>query len=71
MDIHGDRPHGVPRMIYDRVRKYAGFYDVDRPLSSEVEAIENDLATDSTLGELISHAPIPALDEFFALGPVY
>lgn len=70
MDILGDRPSGVPQMIYERVRKYAAFYEVDRPLSSEVEIIEHDLSSDSTLGELISQAPIPALDEFFALGPI-
>src|SRR5690606_26088286 len=71
MDILGDRPGGVPQMIYERVRKYAAYYELDRPLSAEVEAIENDLATDLTLGELISQAPIPALDDFFALGPVH
>ena len=70
MDILGDRPSGVPRMIYDRVRKYAAYYEIDRPLSSEVEIIENDLASDSTLAELISQAPLPAMDDFFALGPV-
>ncbi len=70
MDIHGDRPSGVPQMIYERVRKYAAFYDSDRPLSAEVEIIENDLASDVTLGELISQAPLPGLDDFFALGPV-
>ena len=70
MDIHGDRPRGVPGMIYARVRRYADFYEVDRPLSAEVEAIENDLATDATLGELISHAPLETVDDFFALGPV-
>src|SRR5690606_39175370 len=68
MDIHGDKPTGVPAMIHETVRKYAAFYDIDRPLSAEVEAIEHDLGSDSTLGELISLAPIPALDEFFALG---
>jgi histidine ammonia-lyase len=70
MDLHGDRPTGVPKMIYDRVRSYAAFYDIDRPLSSEVESIETDLTSDATLAELISQAPIPALDDFFALGPV-
>ena len=70
MDILGDRPSGVSQMIYDRVRKYAAYYEVDRPLSAEVEIIENDLASDSTMGELISHAPLPAMDDFFALGPV-
>jgi histidine ammonia-lyase len=71
MDIHVDSPSGVPRMIYDRVRRYAAFYDVDRPLSQEVEMIENDLSSDSTLNELISQAPIPALDDFFALSMVH
>jgi histidine ammonia-lyase len=70
MDIHGDRPTGVPRMIYEKIRQYAAFYDVDRPLSAEVELIEGDLASDNSLAELISLAPLPALDDFFALGPV-
>lgn len=70
MDIHGDRPSGVPQMIYEKVRKHAAFYTVDRPLSAEVEVIENDLGSEQSVAELISHAPIPDLDEFFALGPV-
>jgi histidine ammonia-lyase len=70
MDIHGDRPSGVPQLIYEKVRTHAAFYVVDRPLSTEVETIENDLGSEQTLAELISHAPLPALDEFFALGPV-
>jgi histidine ammonia-lyase len=70
MDILGDRPEGIPRLIYERARKHAAFYRVDRPLSAEVEAIENDLASEVTLGELISQSPIPDLDDFFALGPV-
>ncbi len=70
MDLLGDRPRGIPQMIYERARAYAEFYRVDRPLSAEVEAIENDLASELTLGELISQAPIPDLDDFFALGPV-
>jgi histidine ammonia-lyase len=70
MDILGDRPSGVPGMVYDKVRKHAAFYQVDRPLSAEVEIIESDLGSEQTMAELISHAPIPALDEFFALGPV-
>lgn len=70
MDIHGDRPSGVPAMIYEKVRKHAAFYEIDRPLSAEVEIIESDLGSEQAMAELISHAPIPALDEFFALGPV-
>jgi histidine ammonia-lyase len=70
MDIHGDRPSGVPAMIYEKVRQHAAFYQVDRPLSAEVEIIESDLGSEQSMAELISHAPIPQLDEFFALGPV-
>jgi histidine ammonia-lyase len=70
MDLLGDRPEGIPRLIYDIARKHAGFYRTDRPLSAEVEAIENELAADVTLGELISQAPLPDVDDFFALGPV-
>lgn len=70
MDIHGDRPSGVPQLVYEKVRTHAAYYAVDRPLSAEVEAIENDLGAEQTLAELISHAPLPALDEFFTLGPV-
>jgi histidine ammonia-lyase len=70
MDILGDTPGGVPKLVYDRVRLHAAFYKKDRPLSAEVEVIENDLQSDETLGELISHGAIPMLDEFFALGPL-
>lgn len=70
MDIHGDRPSGVPGLIYDKVRTHAAFYQVDRPLSAEVESIENDLGSEQCMAELISHAPLSELDEFFALGPV-
>lgn len=70
MDIHGDRPRGVPGLVYGLVRDHAAFYEIDRPLSAEVEAVEEALADDSTLRELIALAPVAVLDEFFALGPV-
>ena len=70
MDIHGDRPTGVPALIYEKVRRHAAYYEVDRPLSAEVEIIESDLGSEASLSELISLAPIAGLDEFFALGPV-
>ncbi len=70
MDILGDRPSGVSAMIYDVVRRHAAFYKTDRPLSAEVEAIETELEAEETMAELISHAPLPGLDQFFALGPI-
>jgi histidine ammonia-lyase len=70
MDILGDRPRGVASMIYDKVRRHAAYYEIDRPLSAEVEIIENDLGSEQSMGELVSEAPLPAVDQFFALGPV-
>lgn len=70
MDISGDRPGNVPGIIYDLVRRHAAYYIADRPLSSEVEAVESALQSDSFMSELISHSTIMELDEFFALGPL-
>lgn len=70
MDILNDRPSGVPGLIYSKVRQHAAYYEIDRPLSVEVEIIESDLGSERSIAELISLAPIPWLDEFFALGPV-
>jgi len=67
MDISGDRPGNVPGMIYELVRRHADYYVADRPLSAEVESVEQALASDALLGELISHSSIMELDEFFAL----
>jgi histidine ammonia-lyase len=67
-DILGDRPEGVAGMIYDVVRKHADFYTVDRPLSAEVEAIEEELGSDEFASKLIEQVPIAAFDDFFALG---
>jgi histidine ammonia-lyase len=68
MDILGDKPEGVARMLYEVVRKHADFYVVDRPLSAEVEAIEEELASEAFVSEMIAHKPILAYDDFFALG---
>lgn len=67
-DILGDRPEGVAGMIYEVVRKHADFYTVDRPLSAEVEAIEEELGSDAFVSRLIEQVPIAAFDDFFALG---
>jgi len=71
MDILGDRPKGVAGFVYDLVRSHADFYEGDRPLSAEVEAIEGDLASNRVLGELIALAPLPELDDVFALRPIH
>jgi histidine ammonia-lyase len=70
MDISGDTPGNVPGIIYALTRRHADTYWQDRPLSTEVEAIEEALASEELMNELISHSTIMELDEFFALGPV-
>ncbi|MBB3460824.1 aromatic amino acid lyase [Rhizobium sp. BK377] len=68
IDIIGDTPKGVAGMLYEIVRKHADFYTVDRPLSAEVEAIEEELGSDAFLSKLIEQVPIASFDDFFALG---
>jgi histidine ammonia-lyase len=68
IDIIGDTPKGVAGMLYAVVRKHAAFYTVDRPLSAEVEAIEEELGSDEFLSRLIEQVPIASFDDFFALG---
>ncbi|QWW68121.1 aromatic amino acid lyase [Rhizobium sp. WYJ-E13] len=68
IDIIGDTPKGVAGMLYQVVRKHAAFYTVDRPLSAEVEAIEEELGSDEFISKLIEQVPIASFDDFFALG---
>jgi histidine ammonia-lyase len=70
IDILDEEPSGVARMLYEVVRRHADFYVVDRPLSAEVEAIEEELASDDFISMLIEHMPISSFDDFFALGSV-
>ena len=69
MDILGDRPGGVVGMIYGIARHHSPFYVKDRPLSAEVEAIEEALAGPAALKALLVIAPMPEVDAFFALDP--
>lgn len=66
---HHDR-QGVPGFVHERTRRHVDFYDTDRALSQEVEAMEAELLAPSTLRALIDLAPLPAVDGFFALAPV-
>jgi histidine ammonia-lyase len=69
MDISGDKPGSVPGLIYDLVRKVAPFYVTDRPLSMDIEAIEESLNSQELLGDLMQLSTLDEIDEFFALGP--
>ena len=67
LDILGIEPSGVSADIYKVVRKYAAFLTVDRTLSCEIEAIELALASGEFMARLTDVAPLPAVDDFFAL----
>ncbi|AJY45220.1 aromatic amino acid lyase [Martelella endophytica] len=69
MDISGDAPRGVANLVYAIVRSHSALYLKDRPLSSEVEQIEEELGSDATMAALIELAPLGLLDDFFALAP--
>jgi histidine ammonia-lyase len=67
MDLKGDRPGGVVGMVYEFVRQHAAFSVADRPLSAEVEAIEETLAADAAMSRLLARGSMPEIDAFFAL----
>ncbi|MEG9884876.1 MAG: hypothetical protein V6Z86_09805 [Hyphomicrobiales bacterium] len=67
MDISRDKPRGVARLVYSIARTYCALYPKDRPLSSEVETVEEALGSDETMKQPIGQAPLALLDEFFAL----
>ncbi|MDR3514351.1 MAG: aromatic amino acid lyase [Azospirillaceae bacterium] len=67
IDLMGDRPAGMVAMIHGVVREHAAFYDVDRPLSAEVEAIEAALSSHAVLKRLLAGGPMSDIDNFFAL----
>lgn len=69
MDISGDKPGSVPGLIYGLVRRLAPFYAADRPLSMDIEAIEEALNSQLFLGELLSLSTLDEVDAYYALGP--
>ena len=69
MDLAGDRPLGLVGALHAIVREHCAFYDVDRPISGDLEALAALLETPETLARLAAHAPLPDIDRFFALPP--
>lgn len=70
LDITGDKPLGVGALVYGIVRKHSEFYLKDRPLSQEVEGIEEELGSDEVMTKLLGEVPLHDHDEFFALAPI-
>ncbi|RYE88670.1 MAG: histidine ammonia-lyase [Hyphomicrobiales bacterium] len=69
MDISGDKPGSVPGLIHGLVRRLAPFYLTDRPLSMDIEAIEEALNSQVFLGDLLDLSVLDEIDTYFALGP--
>jgi histidine ammonia-lyase len=65
-EILGDRPEGIAGLLQEVTRHHSAFYRSDRPLSSEVEALEDDLAAQNTLARIVAEAPLEGFDSFFA-----
>jgi histidine ammonia-lyase len=69
MEISGDKPGNVPGLVYGLVRRLASFYVTDRPLSMDIEAIEDALNSQELLAELLELSTLDEIDDYFALGP--
>jgi hypothetical protein len=67
VDLLEDSPDGVARLVLEAVRSRAGFYVADRPFSCELEDIEEHLAADSFLVDVLGEAPFQTVDKFFSL----
>lgn len=57
---------GLARILQDTARSHSEFYLSDRPLSSEVEALEHHLSA-VTSAKLVMTAPLRNFDDFFFL----
>lgn len=69
VDLSGDHIEGVLAVVYERTRAVSPFYRKDRPLSSEIEALDRDLASAEALAAFVEAAPMADFDAFFALRP--
>jgi len=67
MDISGDKPGNVPGLVYRTTRDVSAFYVADRPLSTDIEGIEEALNSQRFLDELLGLSVLDDVDSFFAL----
>lgn len=68
MDISGDKASNVPGLVYGTTRNVSPFYVSDRPLSMDIEAIEEALNSPAFLDQLLGLSVLDEVDAFFALG---
>ena len=64
MDIMGDRPSGVPRMVYDLVRSIRPSTKPTVRCPRKWRRSRSELGSDETMEELIARAPIAEMDNF-------
>ena len=67
LDLMGDKPGGLVALVHEIVRRHSAFYREDRPLSAEVEAIEQALSSPPVMRRLLEAAPLAEFDAFFSL----
>ena len=60
---------GVMQQLFGLVRRLAPFYVSDRPLSMDIEAIEEALNSQEFLAQLLDLSGLDEIDDYFALGP--
>ncbi|NVD39303.1 aromatic amino acid lyase [Ensifer sp. HO-A22] len=68
IDLVGDAPQGIVKLAHERTRSISPMYIKDRPLSKEIEALQQAFTCHDLLRTFVSMAPMPEFDDFFALG---
>lgn len=67
IDLVGDQPQGIVKRAYDQTRSVSAIYLKDRPLSKEIEALQDAFTCHDLLRSFVASAPMPEFDDFFAL----
>lgn len=67
IDLVGDQPQGIVKRAYDQTRSVSPMYLKDRPLSKEIEALQDAFTCHDLLRSFVALAPMPEFDDFFAL----
>lgn len=67
IDLVGDVPQGIVKLAHERTRSISPMYIKDRPLSKEIEALQQAFTCHDLLRTFVAMAPMPEFDDFFAL----
>jgi len=67
MDLVREKPEGIVGAVHAFVRESCAYYDVDRPISADLESLAESFELPKTLAHLAAMAPLIEIDRFFAL----